>query len=321
MPTIYSIKHLTSFVYSPAVGETFMEVRLQPRSDMQQRCIAFSLDVNPRTTVMLYRDFYGNAVHHFDIPGRHESIQVLGESTVEMLPRLDVSSLPQSDWVELDELVSQGDYWEMLLPSQFASNTEKLGQLRAELGLERKGEPLDLLQQLNAALYDAFEYAPNATRVDSPIDDALATRKGVCQDFAHIMIALVRQLKIPCRYVSGYLYHEDKCHDRSPAGASHAWVEAYLGEAGWVEFDPTNNLMGCERHIRVAVGRDYADVPPTRGVHRGESASELAVTVHVSLVDAPKPEDLSPAVVLRSKRPSAPTSDSTFNSSQAQQQQ
>jgi transglutaminase-like putative cysteine protease len=320
MPTIYSIKHLTSFRYTPAVGETLMEVRLQPRSDTQQRCIAFSLDVNPHTTVMTYRDFYGNAVHHFDIPGRHETINVVTESTVEMLPRRDIETLRQSNWDELDELVSQGDYWEMLLPSQFAHGTEKLEKLRAELRLERSGEPLALLKHLNSSLYEAFEYVPNATRVDSPIDEALQARSGVCQDFAHIMIALVRQLKIPCRYVSGYLYHEDKCHDRSPAGASHAWVEAYLGEAGWVEFDPTNNLMGCERHIRVAVGRDYADVPPTRGVHRGESESELTVRVIVSSVDAPKPEDLAPAMVLRTKRP-ASNRNSNLDASQSQRQQ
>jgi transglutaminase-like putative cysteine protease len=320
MPTIYSIKHLTSFHYTPAVGETLMEVRLQPRSDTQQRCIAFSLEVNPRTSVMIYRDFYGNAVHHFDIPGRHETVAVTTESTVEMLPRRDIESVQQSTWEELDELVSEGDYWEMLLPSQFAHGTEKLEKLRAELRLERSGEPLALLKSLMTSLYDAFDYVPNATRVDSPIDEALQARRGVCQDFAHIMIALVRQLRIPCRYVSGYLYHEDKCHDRSPAGASHAWVEAYLGEAGWVEFDPTNNLMGCERHIRVAVGRDYADVPPTRGVHKGEAESELTVRVNVSSEDAPKPEDLAPAMVLRTKRPDN-TRNANLDSSQSQQQQ
>jgi transglutaminase-like putative cysteine protease len=165
----------------------------------------------------------------------------------------------------------------MLLPSQFAAPTELLEKLREELGLTRSGEPLALLKQLNKALYESLDYAPNSTRVDSPIDDALRSRKGVCQDFAHIMIALIRELRIPCRNVSGYLYHEDECHDRSPAGATHAWVEAYLGEAGWVEFDPTNNLLGCARHIRVAVGRDYADVPPTRGVHRGGAESSERV--------------------------------------------
>jgi hypothetical protein len=220
-----------------------------------------------------------------------------------MLPRLDIENIERSSWSELDELVAHGDYWEMLLPSQFARPSEMLLRLQHEFHLERRGDPLSLLKEINNAIYENFDYAPNTTRVDSPIDDALLTHQGVCQDFAHIMIALVRQLRIPCRYVSGYLYHQSESHDRSPAGASHAWAEAYLGEAGWVEFDPTNNLLGCERHIRVAVGRDYADIPPTRGVHRGEAESELRVLVTVSLVDAPKPEDLGPAMVFRAPRP------------------
>ena len=303
--TTYSIRHVTSFSYQPAVGESVMEVRLQPRSDTRQRCLTSALYVNPPANVTVYRDFYGNAVHHFDIPGKHQSIEVVAEATVEMLPRLELDALRQSSWEELDELVAHGDYWEMLLPSHFARITPGLDELRSELKLQRSGDPLALLKRLNTSIYEAFEYVPNTTRVDSPIDEALHTRQGVCQDFAHIMIALVRKLHIPCRYVSGYLYHGDKDHDRSTAGASHAWVEAYLGECGWVEFDPTNNLLGCERHIRVAVGRDYADVPPTRGVHRGEAESELRVSVTVSAVDAPRPEDLGPAMIIRSKRPPA----------------
>jgi len=301
----YLIRHITSFAYEPAVGESVMEVRLQPRSDTRQRCLTSSIQVRPRANVMVYRDFYGNTVHHFDIPGRHRSIEVVSEATVEMLPRLDVETMPQSSWEELDELVAHGDYLEMLLASQFARPSELLHRLRHEFGLERRGEPLAVLKEMTTAIYENFDYAPNTTRVDSPIEEALQARQGVCQDFAHIMIALGRQLRIPCRYVSGYLYHEDKCEDRSPAGASHAWVEAYLGEAGWVELDPTNKLLGCERHIRVAVGRDYADVPPTRGVHRGEAESELRVLVTVSQVDAPKPEDLGPAMVFRSPRATA----------------
>jgi transglutaminase-like putative cysteine protease len=315
----FLIRHITEFRYKPAVGESVMEVRLQPRSDMQQRCLMSTLEVTPRANVMVYRDFYGNAVHHFDIPGRHESIRVLAEATVEMQPRRDIDRRKQSSWTELDELVSHGDYWEMLLPSQFARPTELLEELRKEFSLERRDEPLVLLKELNSRMYQAFDYAPNTTQVDSPINDALRTRQGVCQDFAHIMIALVRELKIPCRYISGYLYHGDKDKDRSPAGATHAWVEAYLGEAGWVEFDPTNDLLGCERHIRVAVGRDYADVPPTRGVHRGDSESELSVRVNVTLADAPRPEDLAPAMVIRNTR--VPPKAELLSQQQNQQQQ
>ena len=297
----YSIKHVTTFRYHPAVGESVMEVRTQPRSDLRQRCITFSLDVNPRANVMTYHDFFGNAVHHFDVPGRHTLIEVTAQAIVEVnpTPRL----LGETSWDELDTRVAEGDYWEMLLPSQYAKPTVLLTELTEELRLERRETPLALLLELNQSLYDKFDYVPHSTKVDSPIDDALRARRGVCQDFAHIMIALVRQLKVPCRYVSGYLYHEDKIKDRSPEGATHAWVEAFLGEAGWVAFDPTNNLLGCERHIHVAVGRDYADVPPTRGVYKGEAENELSVRVMVSSVNSPQPEDLPPAMIFRSRRP------------------
>ena len=312
----YAIRHVTTFRYKPAVGESIMEVRMQPRSDLRQRCLTFALEVHPRANVMSYRDFFGNAVHHFDIPGRHQTIEISAQAIVEVTPPLDPRQRKSSAWDELDTRVQEGDYWEMLLPSQFAKPTELLEKLAAELNLKRSGEPLALLRELNEALYDKFDYVPNSTNVDSPIDDALRTRQGVCQDFAHIMIALVRQLKIPCRYVSGYLYHGSEDKDRSPAGATHAWVEAYLGEAGWVAFDPTNNLLGSERHVCVAVGRDYSDVPPTRGVYKGEADSELSVRVIVQPVDAPQPEELPPAMVLRSKR-----SDSAASAQMEQQQQ
>ena len=143
------------------------------------------------------------------------------------------------------------------------------------------------MRRLNYALFHAFHYAPSHTKVDSPIDDALKARVGVCQDLAHIMIALARRIGIPCRYVSGYLSPGKDSKDRSAQGATHAWAEAYLPTLGWVGFDPTNDVLAAERHVRVAIGRDYADVPPTRGVFRGEARSELAVLVTVSLSDSP----------------------------------
>src|SRR6202453_438491 len=315
----YSVRHITSFRYQPAVRESVMEVRMQPRTDFRQRCLSFSLNVSPRATVVVYRDFYGNAVHPFDIPQKHNLIEVSAQAIVDVLPARDFSQEAAScDWQELDERVAQTDYWEMLLPSQFAAPPVLLEKLAAELKLKRRRKPLALLQELNRKLYEMFEYVPLSTNVDSPIDDALRARRGVCQDFAHIMITLVRQLKIPCRYVSGYLFHEDKSMDRSPAGATHAWVEAYLGELGWVAFDPTNNLEGCDRHVRVALGRDYADVPPTRGIYKGEAESELSVLVTVTPVDAPEPEELPPTTVTRTRFRNA---DASAEAEQQQQQQ
>ena len=314
----YSVRHITNFRYQPAVRESVMEVRMQPRTDFRQRCLSFSLDVSPRANMMMYRDFFGNGVHHFDIPGKQNLIEMTAQAIVDVLPAPVLRPEDASDWSELDARVAQGDYWEMLLPSHYATPTELLEKLAGELNLRRRGNPFELLQELNVKLYELFDYAPNTTKVDSPIDDALEARRGVCQDFAHILITLVRQLKIPCRYVSGYLFHEDQAHDRSPAGATHAWVEAYLGDMGWVAFDPTNDLLGCERHIRVAVGRDYADVPPTRGVYKGEAESELSVMVSVSPVDAPEPEELPPTTVVRSK-PRNAEANAEFGQQQQQQ--
>jgi transglutaminase-like putative cysteine protease len=299
---IYSVRHTTTFRYEPAVRESIMEVRLQPRSDGDQRCLNFALKINPTANVMHYQDFAGNTVHHFDIAASHAQLTVLAESSVEVqtAPTPRVSDC--GDWSDLDAQVAGGDYWEMLLPSYFAQPTAKLEDLAKALGCERRGSPLELLIELNTAIYELFAYVPQSTKVDSPIDDALEARQGVCQDFAHIMIALVRRLKMPCRYVSGYMFHRDETEkDRSLEGASHAWIEALVPRLGWIAFDPTNNLVGADRHIRVAVGRDYADVPPTRGVYKGDAQSELSVAVTVTPADRIAPEPAAPLFVVRSR--------------------
>jgi transglutaminase-like putative cysteine protease len=316
---IYSVRHTTTFRYEPAVRESVMEVRLQPRSDGEQRCLSFTLDIDPPANVMQYRDFSGNTVHHFDIAGTHKLVKVTAQSAVEVQSVPPPRTVDSGDWADLDALVAANDYWEMLLPSHFAHSTPSLDHLVMELGCERRGNPLTLLTELNQAIYNLFAYVPNSTKVDSPIEEPLRTRQGVCQDFAHIMIALVRRLHVPCRYVSGYMFHRDEAEkDRSVEGASHAWIEAIVPRLGWVALDPTNNLVGGDRHIRVAIGRDYADVPPTRGVYKGEAQSELSVAVTVSPADTLAPERVSPSFVVRSKpvlaRPSA-------RSEQEQQQQ
>ena len=152
--------------------------------------------------------------------------------------------------------------------------------------------------------------------MNSPIEVALEQRRGVCQDFAHIMTAIARHWGIPCRYVSGYLYHKGS-RDRSAADATHAWVEAYLPSLGWVGFDPTNNIMAGERHIRAAVGRDYADVPPTRGTYKGGADSELSIAVSLEPTQAPvRHEDfLKVARPMASPTPTPPCRSASITSS------
>jgi transglutaminase-like putative cysteine protease len=318
-PLIYSVRHVTTFRYEPAVRESVMEVRLQPRSEANQRCLSFHLDVHPAANITQYRDFTGNIVHHFDIAGSHKEVKVTAQSTVQLQAVPAPRPSEAGDWADLDALTAGDDYWEMMLPSEFAHSSEALDQLSNELKCERRVGPLELLTELNEQIYTLFSYVPNSTKVDSPIDEALLTREGVCQDFAHIMIALLRPLRVPCRYVSGYLFHqEENGHkDRSLEGASHAWVEALVPRLGWTAFDPTNNLIGGDRHIRVAIGRDYADVPPTRGVYKGEAHSELSVAVTVSPSDAVPPEP-SPSIVIQSRPVFARLSS---RSDQEQQQQ
>ncbi len=319
----YSVRHTTTFHYEPAVRESVMEVRMQPRSEGTQRLLNFHLDVDPSANIMQYRDFTGNTVHHFDIAGSHNEVKVTAQSLVEVQDAPALRASDAGDWADLDAQVAADDYWEMLLPSQFARSCEPLEQLAGELKCVRHGNPLELLTELNEAIYCRFAYVPNSTQVDSPIEEALHSRRGVCQDFAHIMIALVRPLRVPCRYVSGYMFHRDPTQekqDRSLEGASHAWVEALVPRLGWVAFDPTNNLIGADRHIRVAIGRDYADVPPTRGVYKGDAESELSVSVTVSPSNAPLPQPEPPSIVIQSRPMFAPRNPRTEHEQQQQQQ-
>ena len=286
-PIHYRIRHHTRFRYSHPVTEGFMEVRMQPISDEQQQCHSFKLTVEPQARVMMYEDSMGNLVHHFNVPGRHDQLVMKTEAVVAAHAYASLpSTLTSRSWQALEDAKLKTLLWDFLWPSYFVQPTAKLLAMAQEIGLERRMDPLTLLRWLNTAVYEYFTYVPSSTHVDSPIDDALTSREGVCQDFAHIMIALVRHVGIPCRYVSGYLFHRDE-EDRSLEDASHAWMEAWLPELGWVGFDPTNNLIAEDRHIRVAVGRDYADVPPTRGVFRGDASSELDVGVQVSRTDEP----------------------------------
>ena len=317
----YLVRHSSRFTYSAPISESMMEVRMQPRGDGRQRCLRFELTTQPRARVFAHQDSLGNVVHHFDIPSRHSRLWVTADAIVEITPPPALpESLPDTVWDDLDEIARSGERWHNLQSSLFARETPLLADLAAELGWTRDADPLTLMRRLNYALFHTFTYAQSETRVDSPIDDALKARAGVCQDLAHIMIALARRIGIPCRYVSGYLSPGTDHRDRSAEGATHAWAEAYLPTLGWVGFDPTNDVLAAGRHIRVAVGRDYADVPPTRGVFRGEAGSVLAVQVTVSLADTPiRPERVMPMSTWVAPEVAEPPD--AFDQAQRQQQQ
>jgi transglutaminase-like putative cysteine protease len=321
----YLVRHLTRFTYTSPVSESVMELRMQPLSDGRQRLLRFDVSTTPRARVFAYRDFLGNAVHYFDIPGRHTRLDISAEAAVDVVSSDNLpEALDISAWQAIDQLVASGAYGDWLAPSRFATETPALQSFAAAIGVthDRSSDPLTLLRGMTSTLYDELSYEPRTTRVDSPIDEALAAKAGVCQDFAHIMTALVRGLGIPCRYVSGYLAPRSSGHDRSTEHATHAWVEALLPDLGWIGFDPTNNTLALERHVAVAVGRDYGDVPPTKGVFKGESGSELGVAVSVTHAEsAGQAQDLVPSVIWIAPGHSDDTAADAFDLHQQQQQQ
>lgn len=294
----YAVRHVTRYRYSRPVWQSVMEVRMHPRTDDTQRCFTFQLSVNPRARIFSFVDHLGNQVHHFDLPGHHRALTIVAEALVSIdEPRPLPPSLPRDAWDALGVLIDEGDHSHMLLPSHYARPGPELDGLLAELGLHERGgrDPLTLLYDVTGGIRKAFKYVKKSTAVNSPIEVSLRQRQGVCQDFSHIMIAAVRQLGIPCRYVSGYLYSGQDDDQRIADGATHAWIEALLPGLGWVGFDPTSGVVTGTGHIRTAIGRDYADVPPTIGTMEGAADTELQVRVRVEPSQAllPPDEDLT----------------------------
>jgi transglutaminase-like putative cysteine protease len=285
----YSIRHVTRFRYTHAVRESVMELRMQPRSEGPQALRSFQISTNPRAQLYAYTDHLGNAVYHFNILREHDELRIEAQAVVELQPvPLPPVAADPLEWSRFNSYNLSDDHFDLLEPSKFAHTTSALRAFMAINGLEKpSSDPLTALKHLSRTIHDAFEYEPGVTDASSPIDHAIGEGRGVCQDFAHIMIAVARGWGIPARYVSGYLHPDRKEKGRSSDDATHAWVEAYLPSLGWIGFDPTNNILPQDRHIRAAVGRDYADVPPTRGTFKGEAQSELAIAVAVEPTQAP----------------------------------
>lgn len=294
----YVVRHLTRFVYTSPVSESVMELRMQPLDRERQRCLRFDVTTSQRAKIFAYRDHYGNAVHYFDVPGHHGKLDVSVSSMIDVDPTPELPKRIDADsWQAIDALAESGTFLDWLLPSAFTEPSDALRHFARAIDFRRHDDPLTTIRQLNTTIYQQFAYEPRTTHVDSVIDEALRARAGVCQDFSHIMAALIRSVGVPCRYVSGYIAPHESRQDRAGDNATHAWIEAWLPSLGWVGFDPTNNTIAGARHIAVAVGRDYHEVPPTRGIYKGGAGSELSVAVSVTPhTAAVPPRELSPAV-------------------------
>ena len=296
---------------------------MQPRSEGPQTLRSFQISTNPRAQLYAYTDHLGNAVYHFNMLREHEELRIEAQATVEIVHRPSwPDALDPLEWSRYNGFNLSDDHFDMLEPSRFARPSPELLAFMKIADLEKPvGDPLSALMTLQRGIYDSFDYEPGVTEVNSPIEVALEQRRGVCQDYAHIMTAIARVWGIPCRYVSGYLYHKGS-RDRSAANATHAWVEAYLPSLGWVGLDPTNNIIAGERHVRAAVGRDYADVPPTRGTYKGGADSELSIAVSLEPTAAPvRHEDFLKVARPMTNQAATPTHSMPERLYQQQQQQ
>ncbi len=271
------ISHVTRYGYEEPAHDSFNELCLRPNDDFRQTLHAFTLVVEPRVELRSHRDPAGNLIHHFHVPDPHRELSIETTSVVETYP------VPVP--VEVSASVLPGlrsRFFEYLAPTaRVPLDRDWHGALGATR-LVPEADVVAYAHGLTVYLRERFFYAPNVTLVDTPLADFVASGAGVCQDYAHAMLALCRQAGIPARYVSGYVHpHPFTNETLLGSEGSHAWVEVFLPGSGWVGYDPTNGCPVGEAHVKIGVGRDYDDVPPVRGLRRGGGAGTLDVQVNV----------------------------------------
>lgn len=283
----YRLVHVTEFRYDGPVSESYNTIRLRPRDEELQSCLSFKLHTEPRTRVSSYSDHWGNWVHTFNVLGEHRALRIETDPVVHVSPPppLPTQSISlravDSMREELDE------HFDFLAPTAYVPHPPALGTIVDEAERQSAGTLGGFGRALAALIHARFKYEKGATHVRSTVLDALGAEAGVCQDFAHVMLAAVRMRRIPGRYVSGYLVPTASGGEQSAAEAviggqaSHACMEMLLPGFGWVGLDPTLGQPAGPRHVRVAYGRDYADVAPVRGVYKGHAGQRLFVDVGV----------------------------------------
>ena len=274
-----TVEHTMRYDYETPVQASVMTLYLCPLRDRAQTLREFSVRTDPEGRLFEFTDPFGNTAHFLDRPRPHARFEVKARSRVEVGPLASAPERLEPGATEaLRRAVQTPEFWPLANPSRFVRPSPALEKFMAAHDIALGEDPLVSARELCARLHDVFEYIPGHTRVDSPIEEILETGRGVCQDYAHVMASIMRGWGVPCRYVSGYLGPEAA---GEVTGESHAWVECWFPGVGWTGFDPTNNIEGGERHVRVAVGRDYTDVPPSRGVFRGTTGSVLGSEVRV----------------------------------------
>lgn len=274
------VRHSTGYQYPKEVQTSYNEVRLTPAATGNQLAIDSRIDVSPHVHASSYVDYWGTIVHSFDIHVPHTELLVTATSTVETPHFHTVVTGAATTWATLDDRSVRDQFHEFLAPTVATAADEQLSAV-AEAMRGTSDDPSAALERSIGWVHDSLSYEKGSTNVSTRAIEAWHAGRGVCQDFVHLEIALLRAMGIPARYVSGYLHPRDDAElGETVAGESHAWAEAWVGE--WFAFDPTNTSTVGERHVLVARGRDYGDVTPLKGVYSGAPSSTPTVVVELT---------------------------------------
>ncbi|MET0334809.1 MAG: transglutaminase family protein [Rhizobacter sp.] len=289
----YTVEHETRYVYAAPVSQSWQLARLTPRNLPWQKLLSCAIQIDPKPDERHEApDSFGNSVTHFGLHGAHRMLRVRMQCSVEVAERPVPEESPFAAWESVREAVRQQPALGELVPARMAEPTTLVplsegARMYALESLTPGRDWLEAVTDLMQRIHAQFEFDPGATTVSTSVDEVLYQRRGVCQDFAHLMLACLRGHGLPARYVSGYLLTDPPEGQERLMGvdASHAWVAAYSPDTGWVEFDPTNNQLADRRYITLAWGADFADVVPLRGVILGGGAQDMDVSVSVIPVD------------------------------------
>jgi len=269
------VKHTTSFQYESEVSASFNEARMTPMNSSNQLLLQSNFSVSPLASVFEYQDYFGTQVKSFDVQAPHLGLTIESESTV------DVDQFPETTlrctWDELEEDGFKDRFDEYLKMTPLVNTFEN------DLKLRNLSNPYEAVLFLNERISERISYSPGATNVYTPASEAWAKGAGVCQDFTHASISILRTLGIPARYVSGYLYTGSGQIGETVIGESHSWVDVWIGD--WYQFDPTNGRTVGTDHVIVAKGRDYHDVTPLKGIFSGGRSRKTDVVVSLTRLE------------------------------------
>lgn len=302
----YKIKHITRYSYSSAVIDCTNQIMLYPVIDSQLEVRKHEIKISNNPVVEIFVDYFGNYTGMFSIVKPHWELLIESESEVITKPiTMPSDDTPAEDqWQFLDAITYQLEYMDFLTEENFGSQEEV--RLAMEQLISKDITPLQNGVRLSEYIYNNFSYQKGITSVETSIDEVWKLRGGVCQDFAHMLLVLLRMAQIPAKYVSGYICPKDK--EMRGEGATHAWVEAYIPNYGWLGLDPTNNCIVNDQHVRLAVGRNFSDCTPVKGTYKGSGHHVLEVSVEIKNgVNKKTPEMQSqPKFSYQAKNPGEP---------------